>query len=169
MANGEEGQAEGNKSKSRMVIWICLLVAFLVIIGAFAKMMFWSPGASGEDEPVVAPEGPGEIVALGVNGEFITNLGPPDSDSFISVKFWVELDADKKEEKKLTRKMTEELEDKKHHMQGIVEEVLRSQTRKDLDTKEGVDAMKKEILRKVNATLKEGKVRQVLPGELIIQ
>ena len=42
MANGEEApKAETPKSKSRLIIWLCVLVAFIAIFGVFAKTMFF--------------------------------------------------------------------------------------------------------------------------------
>ncbi len=168
MVNGESGDKAPAKSKTRIIIWICLGVAFVAIGFTFVNVLPFSPGTPSV-EVEQPPQGPGAYIPLGSNnGEFITNLAPPDDVMVISVTIKVELEADQADTK-LTEKLTQELEAKDALMQNIVEEVLRTKTKKDLSSLEGVDGMKKEILRKVNANMTEGKARRVLLNSLIVQ
>jgi len=165
MAEGEENQEAPAKSKSRLIIWICVAIAFVVIVGVFAKTVLFPAARTQEPIPIPSAVGdnePGPIIEV---GDFLTNLAKPDEEILISVKIAVELDV--KVDSKEAIALMQEIEARSIELRQVVEEVLRKRNREDLATESGRDGMRKEIERKVNARLRKGQIRRVLTNNMI--
>lgn len=165
MADGEETPKETPKSKSRIVIWACIFLAFAAVFGVFVKFMFFSR----KPEPITgAPsenqiQAPGPIMEI---GDFLTNLAKPNEDSFISIKVAAELDA--APGSKEAASISAEVASREIELKQIIEEILRGRNRESLAGESGLEGVRSEILRKVNARLQSGKIRKILTYNMII-
>ncbi len=165
MADGEETPKETPKSKSRIVIWVCVFLAFVAIFGVFVKFMFFPE----KPEPITGTpsaieiQEPGPVVEI---GDFLTNLAKPDEDSFISIKVAAELDVTPGS--KESAELTAELTSRDIELKQIIEEILRERNRESLTGESGLDGVRSEILRKVNARLQKGQIRKIMTYNMII-
>lgn len=160
-------QAPQAKPKSRLIIWICIGLAFVAIVAVFVRFLFFQPvrdplSGTGVTAPSTVITEPGEIIEL---GDFLTNLSRPDEETYISVRVAVELDA--RPGSREATQLSAELKSRSLELKQVVEEVLRSRNREDLATETGLEGMRQEILRKTNARLQRGKVRKVLTYNLL--
>lgn len=159
MANEEEAKQPQAKSKTRGIILAFVGLAFLLIGAAFVKTFLFPA----REEPI--PGAPshatsselGEVIEM---GDFLTNLAKPNEQTYISVRVAVELEA--KIGSKEANETKAEIEHRKIELKQVVEEVLRSRNREDLSTETGVEGMRQEILRKINAQLYKGRVKKVM-------
>lgn len=170
-AGEEQTQApKESASKTRMIIWIGIILAFVLIVGVFARMLIFPPGPQlpqvsenenpAEESPAPASE-PGKYAEL---GDFLTNLAAPDDDFFISVEISVEIDPTST---KNQDKVLQEIENRSIEIKQIVEEVLRSRNREHLAEEEGREGMRKEIVRKINSVLTTGKIKNAYTYSMI--
>jgi flagellar basal body-associated protein FliL len=166
----EEGQEKSpqKKSSGRKFIWIGVGLVFVVIVLVAGKYIIFgvgNPEVSIPEDPkrsTVTTSEPGEQVVI---GEFLSNLAKPDEELYISVTVAVEIDAEPGTSE--SEAVKSELEARSIEIKQVVEEVLRSRNREDLETQTGVEGMRQEILRKINNRLQKGEIRQVLTYNMI--
>jgi flagellar basal body-associated protein FliL len=165
MADGEETPKETPKSKSRIVIWACVFLAFVAIFGVFVKFMFFPE----KPEPItgtsseIEVQEPGPVVEI---GDFLTNLAKPNEDSFISIKVAAELDA--APGSKQSADIAAELASRDIELKQIIEEILRARNRESLTGESGLEGVRSEILRNITARLQKGKIRKIMTYNMII-
>jgi flagellar protein FliL len=167
MAEAEETAQAPAKPKGRLIIWVFVAVAFLIIIGVFARLILFSPS----NNPMKATQGQGlaedeigEQISL---GDFLVNLARPDQDLLLSVNIAVELDA--RRESKIATDLKGEIDNRELELKETIESVLSARSRDEIDSEIGKEGMKKEMIRKLNNLLKKGKVRKVILTDMIIQ
>jgi flagellar FliL protein len=158
LPEGEEQKQEGSSKKGMMKMLIIILPVLLVLIvgGFFAYKMFLG-GESAEAEkekPVVPPP----IINL---SPFVVNLSDEgDYPRYLKVEFGLELRAGSN---------PEEVDERMPELRDVIIVLLSSKRSKDINTIEGKDRLRDEIITRINGRLTEAIVGRIFFKEFIIQ
>ncbi|GAB6072301.1 flagellar basal body-associated FliL family protein [Venenivibrio stagnispumantis] len=158
----QEGQEEkkGSKLKLLLIIVIALLIA--AIVGFFVYTKFFhkeeekSPSEKITKEIKSVEEKGVEVEA----GTYIVNLADKDADRYIKVTIVLEVQDDKVKEE-ATQRMPQ--------IKDTINTLLFTKTSTELKSPEGVEKLKEDIIRRVNAILPIGGVKNVYFTEFVIQ
>ncbi|SKA72663.1 flagellar FliL protein/chemotaxis protein MotB [Clostridium sp. USBA 49] len=95
--------------------------------------------------------------------EFLVNLADDNSKRFFKAKIFIGYETDDK------KKMDKELEEKVPILRDTINTILRSKKSIDITTKDKVDALKKEIIDKINPYFNYGKINNIYFYEILVQ
>lgn len=160
--NGEE--KKGGKKKL-----LIFLLIFLVIAGAggFAAYKFLIAGKQEENtEEKKAQQVVKEVNAveqLGIMydlGTFVVNLADRDADRYLKITVVLELESDM---------VRMEIEKRLPQIKDTITTLLLTKTSEEIKTAEGMELLKEEIIKRVNAILPLGGVKNVYFTEFVIQ
>jgi flagellar basal body-associated protein FliL len=95
--------------------------------------------------------------------EFLVNLSDDGGKRFLKVNLFLGYDTKKKKE------MDKELEEKMPILRDAIISILRSKKTTDLVSKENLDALKKEVIARINPYFEYGKVTNIYFKDFLIQ
>ena len=161
----QENKEEKGGGKKKLLL---ILIILLIIGGAggFAAYKFiFAKG--GEEKPekkaeeivkeVKAVEQPGIMYDLGT---FIVNLADRDADRYLKVTVVLELEG---------QQVRMEVEKRLPQIKDAITTLLLTKTSEEIKTAEGMELLKEEIIKRVNAILPLGGVKNVYFTEFVIQ
>ncbi|MTV47804.1 hypothetical protein GJ688_02245 [Heliobacillus mobilis] len=158
MAETENAPQKKPMNVKLIVIVVAVLAAAAIIaVGVF--YYFVSPGTSSAKTQAVRT--PGVLFEI---GDFTTNLADPGGKRFLKAKVTMELNEEKKDEKKLA-----ELKEQLPIIRDRILNILSSKTVEDLQTNEGRDKVKKEILIALNKQFGADRFRNVYFSDIVYQ
>ncbi len=161
--NNEEEKKGGKK---KLLIF---LLIFLIIAGAggFAAYKFLLSGKQEENsEEKKAEQVVKEVNAveqLGIMydlGTFVVNLADKDADRYLKITIVLELESDQ---------VRMEVEKRLPQIKDAITTLLLTKTSEEIKTAEGMELLKEEIIKRVNAILPLGGVKNVYFTEFVIQ
>jgi flagellar FliL protein len=153
----DEQQGEARKEKKKKP-WLTIVLVFLVLLLGSGYGYLYFQGTAVK-VPVPTQEKatrPAEVRKLTLE-PFVVNLADPGLRRYLRVKITLEY---------LSPYMEEELNQKLHRIRDTIIAVLRSKKTEDLAQE---DALKRELLAKINAELDTGQVKAIYFEEFIIQ
>ncbi|HIC87496.1 MAG TPA: flagellar basal body-associated FliL family protein [Aquificae bacterium] len=164
----DENKTQGQKGKGRLFIILGILLILLGISGLFAYKTLFSEKenpiekAKKEElkkieEEIKKAEKPGIMYNL---GSLIVNLADQDAVTFLKVSITLELD---------NLQVQEQVEQRLPQIKDAIISLISSRTSNEIKTPEGQEKLKEEILKRINAILPAGGVRNVYFTEFIIQ
>ena len=164
----QEKKEEQAKGKGKLFIILGLLLVLLGVGGLFAYKTFFAKKenpvekAKKEElkkieEEIKKAEKPGIMYNL---GSLIVNLADQDAATFLKVSITLELD---------NQKVQQQVEQRLPEIKDAIISLISSKTSSEIKTPEGQEKLKEEILKRVNAILPAGGVRNVYFTEFIIQ
>ncbi len=162
--NQEQQEEQGGGKKKLLIILLVLLL--LGGGGGFAAYKFLLAGDDKEEEKDKAEEIVKEtqsIEQIGIMydlGNFVVNLADKDADRYLKINIVLEIE---NEQVKL------ELEKRLPQIKDAITTLLITKTSEDLKTAEGMELLKEEIIKRVNAILPLGGVKNVYFTEFVIQ
>jgi len=160
----EEQQQGGGKKKL-----IILLVVFLLFLGggggAAYKFLVLDKQKEKQEENKAEKiqEEIRNVENLGIMfevGTFVVNLADKDADRYLKVTIILEVE---------NEQVKQEVEKRLPQIKDSITTLLFTRTSKELKTAEGVEKLKEEILRRVNAILPLGGVKNVYFTDFVIQ
>jgi len=162
MAEAEEKQ-EQTKKKSKMKLLILLLVVVIILGGGgfFAYLKFFKK-AEGEEEITHKPEKEKKTAKVVTHrlDTFLVNLADPGGKRYLKLTMELELD---------NPKTVEEINKETPRIRDVIITVLSSKEFEEISTLPGKTALKKELITKLNASLKTGKVTNIYFTEFLVQ
>ncbi|MGC9007110.1 MAG: flagellar basal body-associated FliL family protein [Sulfurihydrogenibium sp.] len=158
----EQQQEEGKGSKKKLLL-ILPIILLIVGGGGFAAYKFFlAPKDEGKPAEKIAKEVQ-NVEDKGVElevGTFIANLADKDADRYIKVTIVMEVQ-DEKVKEEATKRMPQ--------IKDAINTLLFTKTSEELKSPEGIERLKEEIIRRTNAILPAGGVKDVYFTEFIIQ
>ncbi|NPA16671.1 flagellar basal body-associated FliL family protein [Persephonella sp.] len=160
----EEQQQGGGKKKL-----IILLVVLLLLLGggggAAYKFLVLDKQKENQEENKAEKiqEEIRNVENLGIMfevGTFVVNLADKDADRYLKVTIILEVE---------NEQVKQEVEKRLPQIKDSITTLLFTKTSKELKTAEGVEKLKEEILRRVNAILPLGGVKNVYFTDFVIQ
>lgn len=164
-----EKKEKGNNGFKIIIIVLLVLIVFaLGFVGFLVIKSKGSDKTANSNVQVVDPGSQGAAVTVVSTysyslDEFLVNLADDGGKKFFKVKMFIGYESE--EEKKIGK----ELEEKKPILRDAVNSVLRSKKSSDITTQDKVDALKKEIINKLNPYLKNGKVNNIYFYDILVQ
>jgi len=161
--NNEEEKKGGKK---KLIIF---LLIFLIIAGAggFAAYKFLIAGKQEENseekkaEKVVKEVNAVEQLGIMYDlGTFVVNLSDKDADRYLKITVVLELESDQ---------VRMEVEKRLPQIKDAITTLLLTKTSEEIKTAEGMELLKEEIIKRVNAILPLGGVKNVYFTEFVIQ
>ncbi len=162
--NQEQQKEQGGGKKKLLIILLVLLL--LGGGGGFAAYKFLLSDKSKEEEKDKAEEIVKEtqfIEQIGIMydlGNFIVNLADKDADRYLKINIFLEIE---------NERVKMELEKRLPQIKDAITTLLITKTSEDLKTSEGMELLKEEIIKRVNAILPLGGVKNVYFTEFVIQ
>ena len=167
----EKVEKSGGSSNVKLVIIIFILSIVTVAVGAAGGYLFLTKtkGISANamnTNNILNNTNEGGTKAseftVALKEEFLLNLADEGGKRLIKAKISIGYD-----NKKLTAEISEEKT--VDIMRDIINTVLRSKKADDFKDEKAVDAVKKEMLERINKVLKEGKANNIYFPEIIVQ
>ncbi|RUM50582.1 MAG: flagellar basal body protein FliL [Hydrogenothermus sp.] len=161
----QEQQEEQGGGKKKLLI-ILLVILLLGGGGGFAAYKFLLSDKSKEEEKDKAEEIVKEtqsIEQIGIMydlGNFVVNLADKDADRYLKINIVLEIE---------NEQVKMELEKRLPQIKDAITTLLITKTSEDLKTAEGMELLKEEIIKRVNAILPLGGVKNVYFTEFVIQ
>ncbi len=164
--NKEQEQQEQKGGKKKLII---LLVALLLLLGGGggAAYKFLVLDKQKEEQKENKAEKIQEEIRnvedLGIMfevGTFVVNLADKDADRYLKVTIILEIE---------NEQVKQEVEKRLPQIKDSITTLLFTKTSRELKTAEGVEKLKEEILRRVNAILPLGGVKNVYFTDFVIQ
>jgi flagellar FliL protein len=159
----QEQQQEEVKSGKKKLIFIIPILLLVLGGGGFAAYKFlFASKDDGKPAEKVAKEVK-SVEDHGVElevGTFISNLADKDTDRYIKITIIMEVQ-DEKVKEEATKRMPQ--------IKDAINTLLFTKTSEELKSPEGVERLKEEIIRRTNAILPAGGVKDVYFTEFIIQ
>lgn len=162
MAEAEEKQEKPKKS-SKMKLIILLLVVVIVLGGGgfFAYMKFFKkPKGEEAEQPTAHKAEKAEQAIIHKMDTFLVNLADPGGKRYLKLTMELELD---------NKKVVEEISKETPRIRDVILTVLSSKAFDDISTLPGKLALKKELITKLNGSLKTGKVTNIYFTEFLVQ
>lgn len=159
----QEGQQEESKSGKKKLLIILLPVLLILIGGGFAayKFLLAKPENEKESEKITKEVKNTEEHGVELEvGTFIANLSDRDADRYIKVTIVMEVQ-DEKVKQEATKRMPQ--------IKDSINTLLFTKTSEELKSPEGIERLKEEIIKRTNAILPLGGVKDVYFTEFIIQ
>jgi len=159
----EEQQQGGGKKKL-----ILLLVVFLLLLGggggaAYKFLVLDKQQNKEENKAQKIQEEIRNVENIGIMfevGTFVVNLADKDADRYLKVTVILEIE---------NEQVKQEVEKRLPQIKDSITTLLFTKTSRELKTAEGVERLKEEILRRVNAILPLGGVKNVYFTDFVIQ
>ena len=151
----EEKKGGGFKKFLIILVVVVILVAggtYYVVTKFIIKPIPATPTPSTTIGPIIDLE------------SFVVNLSDTDRKRYLKVTMQLELEDDKKVSKKLTK----EIEDKLPVVRDAIITLLSSKKSSDISTPQGKLELKKEIINKLNSKLSSGKIVNIYLTEFVI-
>lgn len=167
----KEGAEQPKKSKLIIIVAVALVV-LLIVGGALAFLMLKGGGEEGEggdkahgakDTKKKGGHGGGDSLVVGpmfAIDNLIVNLMSEGSARYAKFSIALELDA---------QELAPEMMTKKPLATDIIITAISSKTAEELMTLKGKEAVKNEIMEKVNERLKDGRVKNVYFTNFVVQ
>ncbi len=163
----KEQQAEPKKSKKKLIIILVLLLLVLGGGGAAAYKFLvldkQKDQKAKEKKAEKIVEDIKNVEDLGVTfdvGTFIVNLQDKDADRYLKISIVLDVQDDK---------IKAELEKRLPQVKDAITTLLFTKSSSQLRTAEGIEELKEEILKRVNAILPIGGVKNVYFTDFVIQ
>jgi len=166
MAEEEKAQEEKKGGKGKLILLILLVLILAAGGGAAYKFLVLDKKKAAETkekqaekiiEEIKATENVGVMFDLGT---FVVNLADPDIERYLKVSIVLEL-KDQKVQQEAQKRLPE--------IKDAITTLLLTKRSSDLRTPEGIEYLKEEIAKRVNAILPLGGVKNVYFTEFIIQ
>jgi flagellar FliL protein len=166
MAEEEKAQEEKKGGKGKLILLILLVLILAAGGGAAYKFFVLDKKKAAETkekqaekiiEEIKATENVGVMFDLGT---FVVNLADPDIERYLKVSIVLEL-KDQKVQQEAQKRLPE--------IKDAITTLLLTKRSSDLRTPEGIEYLKEEIAKRVNAILPLGGVKNVYFTEFIIQ
>lgn len=162
--NQEQQEKQGGGKKKLLII----LIVFLLLGGGggFAAYKFLLSDKSKDEDKDKAEEIVKEtqsIEQIGIMydlGSFVVNLADKDADRYLKINIVLEIE---------NEQVRIELEKRLPQIKDAITTLLITKTSEDLKTAEGMELLKEEIIKRVNAILPLGGVKNVYFTEFVIQ
>ncbi|HHG74854.1 MAG TPA: flagellar basal body-associated FliL family protein [Persephonella sp.] len=159
----EEQQQGGGKKKL-----IILLAVILLLLGggggaAYKFLVLDKQNEKQEDKAQKIQEEIRNVENIGIMfevGTFVVNLADRDADRYLKVTVILEIE---------NEQVKQEVEKRLPQIKDSITTLLFTKTSRELKTAEGVERLKEEILRRVNAILPLGGVKNVYFTDFVIQ
>ena len=162
--NVEQEQEEKKGGKKKLIIFLLL---FLLLGGAGGgaayKFLVLDKQQKDEDKAEKIVEEIKNIEEVGIQydlGSFIVNLADKDADRYLKISIVLEIQDEK---------VKMEVEKRLPQIKDVITTLLFTKTSQDLKTPEGLERLKEEILKRVNAILPIGGIKNVYFTEFVIQ
>jgi len=162
--NQEQQEEQGGGKKKLLIILLVLLL--LGGGGGFAAYKFLLSDKSKDEEKDKAEEIVKEtqsIEQIGIMydlGSFVVNLADKDADRYLKINIVLEIE---------NEQVRIELEKRLPQIKDAITTLLITKTSEELKTAEGMELLKEEIIKRVNAILPLGGVKNVYFTEFVIQ
>jgi len=152
--------SEKPKKKNVFKIAIIVLLSLIVVGGAAFGGMYIAgkKGATTTTKKTVAPVVTDTTYSL---DECLINLADTDSKRYLKVLVYVGYGAN--------ADLATELETQKPIIRDIVISTLREKTTADFNNDAGVDAIKKQLIARINPVLTKGKIDHIYFNDLLVQ
>lgn len=161
--NQEQQEKQGGKKKLLIILLVLLLLGGG---GGFAAYKFLLSDKSKDEEKNKAEEIVKEtqsIEQIGIMydlGSFVVNLSDKDADRYLKINIVLEIE---------NEQVRIELEKRLPQIKDAITTLLITKTSEELKTAEGMELLKEEIIKRVNAILPLGGVKNVYFTEFVIQ
>lgn len=160
----QEGQQKESKGGGKKKLIIILLPVLILLIGSgfgAYKFFFSKPEDEKESEKIAKEVKKTEEHGVELEvGTFIANLADRDADRYIKVTIVIEVQDDKIKAE-ATKRMPQ--------IKDSINTLLFTKTSEELKSPEGIEKLKEEIIKRTNAILPLGGVKDVYFTEIIIQ
>ena len=156
----KEKGAKTPKPGGKKKVLLLVLIAVLLLGGSAAGAYFFlaKPGKAQEAAVKKEKEKPVEVLDL---GEILVNLTSNGLPRYMRVKIVLEYPQDKK--------LSEEIKKKKHQITDTTITFLRSKTISEVSSAGSVDALKRELMERINGQLESGRVTAVYFTDYLVQ
>lgn len=158
----EGGQEQAKGGKKKLIILI-VPVLLLLLGGGFGAYKFFLSKDKTEKEPEKITKEIKSAEDHGVDlevGTFVANLADKDADRYIKVTIIMQVE-DEKVKEEATKKLPQ--------IKDSINTLLFTKTSDELKSPEGIERLKEEIIRRTNAILPLGGVKDIYFTEFIIQ
>ncbi|MCW2277934.1 flagellar basal body-associated FliL family protein [Heliophilum fasciatum] len=156
----KEPNAKGGGMSKLLIIGAVVVLVAAIAAGAVWYFFFSATDHAGE-EAAKTPKTPGVVFDV---GEFKTNLADPGGKRYLVTKVAIELNEEKKDEKKMAA-----LKEQTPLIRDRILMILSAKTVEDLQTPEAREKVKKEILVSLNKYFGPDKFRGVYFSDFIYQ
>jgi len=162
----EQEQEEGKGGKKKLIIIVGLLLVILAGGGAAYKFLVLDKKAEEEKNKPNTEQIEKEvkdIENLGIMfevGTFVVNLADKDADRYLKVTVVLEIENDQ---------VKQEVEKRLPQIKDAITTLLFTKTSRELKTIDGIENLKEEIIKRVNALLPLGGVKNVYFTDFVIQ
>jgi len=152
----EKEKLEEKKGGRKILFLIPILLLLLAVAGGGVYFfLFNKPKKEGEEK--VAPSHVGAMVDLGV---FTVNLADKGTDAYAKVAITLELS---------NEKVKQEVDKRMPIIKDAIIDVISSKTSDFVRTPEGREALRLELIKRLNIILVEGGVRNIYFTEFVVQ
>lgn len=165
MAEEQQAVETGQKKKSilpKILIMIFIVLILFISAGTYI-LITKSKNSEGDKKETKKTEQVTEIGPLvSIGSEVIVNLASSEfsSDHYLKTNVVLEVDSEK---------TSAELAKRIPQIRDIVIVILSTKTKEKIEEKEGKEALRREIIKMINATLAKGKIRNVYFQDFVIQ
>jgi len=154
----KEKGAKTPKPGGKKKVLLLVLIAVLLLGGSAAGAYFFLAKPGKAQEAAVKKEKPVEVMEL---GEILVNLTSNGMPHYLRVKISLEYPQDKK--------LSGEIKKKKHQITDTTITFLRSKTISEVSSAGSVDALKRELMERINGQLESGRVTAVYFTDYLVQ
>ncbi len=161
----QQEQEEGKGGKKKLIIILVLVLALLAGGGAAYKFLVLDKAKEEKNQPNTEEieKEVKDIENLGIMfevGTFVVNLADKDADRYLKVTVVLELE---------NEQIKNEVEKRLPQIKDAITTLLFTKTSKELKTIDGIENLKEEIIKRVNALLPLGGVKNVYFTDFVIQ
>ncbi len=161
--NVEQEEKKGGGKKKLFIFLLLFLLLGGAGGGAAYKFLVLDKQNQEEDKAEKIVEEIKNIEEVGIQydlGSFIVNLADKDADRYLKIAIVLEIQDEK---------VKMEVEKRLPQIKDVITTLLFTKTSEDLKSPEGLERLKEEILKRVNAILPIGGVKNVYFTEFVIQ
>ncbi len=164
--NQEKNQEESKGGGKKKLLILLILLLIIGGAGGFAAYKFLLAPKNEKSQEKKAEEVVKEVNSiekLGIMydlGTFVVNLADKDADRYLKVDIVLELESEK---------VKMEVEKRLPQIKDAITTLLLTKTSDEIKTAEGMELLKEEIIKRVNAILPLGGVKNVYFTEFVIQ
>jgi flagellar basal body-associated protein FliL len=157
--------AEGKGNGLKVVIIILLMIIILAV--GFGGAYFWlskktNSGDSNKNIVVVTKANDASSYTYNMD-EFLVNLADEGGKRYFKGTIYIGYESTKKED------MDKEFEEKKPILRDAMNSVLRSKTSADIASQKNIEALKKELLTRIDSYFTKGKVNNIYFYDILVQ